>query len=83
LKASIAIMSNFANARRLYQKAQRKYDSTMRSTAGSGVRTGEQEEMDALWMNISDRFQQLGVVADELQQHIQELEDDLNYMLNR
>ncbi|KAF1083376.1 MAG: hypothetical protein GQF41_0154 [Candidatus Rifleibacterium amylolyticum] len=83
LKASIAIMSNFANARRLYQKAQRKYDSTMRSTAGSGVRTGEQEEMDALWMNISDRFQQLGVVAEELQQHIQELEDDLNYMLNR
>jgi hypothetical protein len=83
LKASIAIMSNFANARRLYQKAQRKYDSTMRSTAGSGVRTGEQEEMDSLWMNISDRFQQLGVVADELQQHIQELEDDLNYMLNR
>ncbi len=83
LKASIDIMSNFVNAKRLYQKAQRKYDSTMRSTAGSGVRTGEQEEMDMLWMNISDRFQQLGVVADELQNHIRELEEDLNHMLNR
>ncbi len=83
LKASIAIMSNFVNAKRLYQKAQRKYDSTMRSTAGSAVRTGEQEEMDALWMNISDRFQQLGVVAEEMQRHIQELEDDLNHMLNQ
>ncbi|OGK07429.1 MAG: hypothetical protein A2W80_09070 [Candidatus Riflebacteria bacterium GWC2_50_8] len=83
LKASIAIMSNFANARKLYTKAQRKYDSTMRSTAGSAARTSEQEEMDSLWMNISDRFQQLGVVAEELQQHIQELEDDLNHMLNR
>ncbi len=82
LKASIAIMSNFANARKLYVKAQRKYDSTMRSTAGSAFKTSEQEEMDALWMNISDRFQQLGVVADELQQHIQELEDNLNHMLN-
>ncbi|HAE38741.1 MAG TPA: hypothetical protein DCG57_08895 [Candidatus Riflebacteria bacterium] len=83
LKASIAIMSNFANARKLYNKAQRKYDSTMRSTAGSAARTNEQEEMDALWLNISDRFQQLGVVAEELQRHIQELEDDLNHMLNR
>ncbi|PKL50804.1 MAG: hypothetical protein CVV42_02020 [Candidatus Riflebacteria bacterium HGW-Riflebacteria-2] len=83
LRASIAIMSSFNNARRLYQKAQRKYDATMRSTTGSGVRTGEQEEMDSLWMNISDRFQQLGVVAEELQQHIQELEDNLNHMLNQ
>lgn len=83
LKASIAIMSNFNNTKRLYQKAQRKYDSTMRSTAGSGARTAEMSEVDDLWMRISDRFQQLGVVADELQRNIQQLEDDLNSMLNR
>ena len=83
LVASIKIMSSFAKVRRLYVNAQRLYDSTMRASAGSAYKTSEQEEMENMWQNVSDRFQQLGVVADELQSNIQDLENQLSELLDR
>ncbi|MBU1105480.1 MAG: FecR domain-containing protein [Candidatus Riflebacteria bacterium] len=82
LIASVKIMSSFARVRRLYVNAQRLYDSTMRASAGSAYRTSEQEDMESMWMNVSDRFQQLGVVAEELQSNIQDLENQLNELID-
>lgn len=81
LTSSIRIMSSYARTRRLYVNAQRLYDSTMRATAGSKFKTSEQEEVENLWQNISDRFQQLGIVAQELESNIKDLENQLNTLL--
>lgn len=81
LTSSIQIMSSFARARRLYVNAQRQYDSIMRSTAVSKFKTSEQEEIESLWQNISDRFQQLGIVATELESNIKDLESQLSSFL--
>jgi hypothetical protein len=53
----------------------------MRSTASAKYKTAEQEEVETLWQNISDRFQQLGIVADELQANIEDLESQLRQLL--
>lgn len=81
LKSSLQIMNSYAKVRRLYINAQRLYQTTMKATAGSPYRTSEQEELENTWMNISDRFQQLGIVADELQSNIQDLESQLSTFL--
>lgn len=81
LSSSIQIMSSYSRARRLYVNAQRQYDSIMRSTAGSAYKTSEQEEIENLWQNISDRFQQLGIVANELESNIKDLESQLSSFL--
>ena len=81
LKVSIQILGNFAKVRRNYTKAQRLYDKTMRLTATSKFRTSEQDEFENTWMSISDRFQQLGIVAHELQSNIEDLEEQLNTYL--
>ena len=53
----------------------------MRLTATSKFRTSEQDEFENTWMSISDRFQQLGIVAHELQSNIEDLEEQLNTYL--
>lgn len=82
LNSSLRIVSSFARVRRQYSQAQRMYDSTMRSAQSSAHRTSEQEELENYWQNISDRFQQLGIVADELQANINDLESQLNHFLD-
>jgi polyhydroxyalkanoate synthesis regulator phasin len=74
-------MDNYSRVRRNYLSAQRLYDSVMRSTASAKYKTAEQEEVETLWQNISDRFQQLGIVADELQANIEDLESQLRQLL--
>lgn len=81
LQASLKILDNYARVRRNYLSAQRLYDSVMRSVKTSKYKTSEQEEIETLWQNISDRFQQLGIVADELQSNIQSLESQLRQWL--
>lgn len=81
LKSSLQIMNSYTKVRRLYTNAQRLYDNTMKSTAGSAYRTSEQEELENTWQNISDRFQQLGIVAEQLQTNIQDLENQLSTFL--
>lgn len=77
LKASARIMDGFARVKRSYTKAQRLYDSTVRSSAGAKYKTSEQEELDSTWRNISDRFQQLGIVAQQLETNMADLERQL------
>lgn len=77
LKASIRIMDSFARVKRLYAKAQRLYDNTVKAAARSAFKTSEHEELESTWQNISDRFQQLGIVAEQLQTNIQDLERQL------
>jgi len=74
LKASARIMDSFARVKRSYTKAQRLYDSTVRASAGAKYKTSEQGELDSTWRNISDRFQQLGIVAEQLQTNMADLE---------
>ncbi len=81
LIASVKIMDSYSKVRNQYTKAQRLYNNTMKATAGSKYRTVEQEEVETSWTNISDRFQQLGVVADELQSNIVDLENQLSTYL--
>ncbi len=75
-------MDNYARVRRNYLTAQRLYDSTMRATQSAKFKTSEQEEVENLWQNVSDRFQQLGIVADELQSNIESLESQLRQWLD-
>jgi vacuolar-type H+-ATPase subunit I/STV1 len=82
LQASLKIMDNYARVRRNYLTAQRLYDSTMRAVQGAKFKTAEQEEVENLWQNVSDRFQQLGIVADELQSNIESLESQLRQWLD-
>ena len=81
LKSSARIMDSFARVKRSYTKAQRLYDSTVRSSAGAKYKTSEQEELDSTWRNISDRFQQLGIVAQQLETNIADLERQLSEFL--
>ncbi len=81
LQASIKIMSSFARIRRLYTNAQRMYTSIMKAASGSKFRTAEHEEVEGLWNNVSDRFQQLGIVANELESNIRDLESQLGTIL--
>lgn len=77
LKASARILDSFARVKRSYTKAQRLYDSTVRASAGAKYKTSEQEELDSTWRNISDRFQQLGIVAQQLETNMADLERQL------
>ena len=77
LKASARIMDSFARVKRSFTKAQRLYDRTVRASAGAKYKTSEQEELDSTWRNISDRFQQLGIVAEQLQTNMADLERQL------
>ena len=70
-------MDSFARVKRLYAKAQRLYDNTVKAAARSAFKTSEHEELESTWQNISDRFQQLGIVAEQLQTNIQDLERQL------
>ncbi|MFZ5952709.1 MAG: FecR domain-containing protein [Candidatus Rifleibacteriota bacterium] len=81
LQSSLKIMDNYARVRRNYLSAQRLYDSVMRATQGAKYKTSEQGETETLWQNISDRFQQLGIVANELQSNIESLESQLRQWL--
>lgn len=81
LKSSARIMDSFARVKRSYTRAQRLYDSTVRSSAGAKYKTSEQEELDSTWRNISDRFQQLGIVAQQLETNIADLERQLSEFL--
>lgn len=81
LQSSLKIIENYSRVRRNYLSAQRLYDSVMRSTANIKYKTAEQEEVETLWQNISDRFQQLGIVAEELQANIENLESQLRQLL--
>ena len=82
LKSSLNILKNFVNVRRQYQDAQRMYDSVMKSTQNSKFKTSEQEEFEQLWQDISDRFQQLGIAADELKSNVDSLEEQLSHFVN-
>jgi hypothetical protein len=82
LQSSLRIMDNYARVRRFYLSAQRLYDSTMRSVQSANYKTSEQEEIENIWQNVSDRFQQLGIVADELQSNIESLESQLRHFLD-
>lgn len=79
--ATARIMDGYLKVRGFYNKAQRLYNNTMKATAGASYRTTEQEEVETTWMNISDRFQQLGVVAEELQSNREYLENQLRIIL--
>lgn len=81
LIATAKILDGYLRVRTHYNKAQRLYNNTMKATAGAAYRTTEQEEIETTWMNISDRFQQLGVVADELQSNKNDLENQLRIIL--
>ncbi len=81
LVASAKIMDSYAKVRRYYNNAQRLYNNTMRAAASSKFRTSEQEEVENTWQNISDRFQQLGTIANELQSNITDLESQLSTFL--
>ncbi|MGM0599093.1 MAG: FecR domain-containing protein [Candidatus Rifleibacteriota bacterium] len=82
LQSSLRIMDNYARVRRYYLSAQRLYDSTMRSMQSANYKTSEQEEIENIWQNVSNRFQQLGIVADELQSNIESLESQLRHFLD-
>ena len=82
LQSSLRIMDNYARVRRFYLSAQRLYDSTMRSVQTANYKTSEQEEVENIWQNVSNRFQQLGIVADELQSNIESLESQLRDILD-
>jgi polyhydroxyalkanoate synthesis regulator phasin len=75
-------MDNYARVRRNYLSAQRLYDSIMRSAQTTSFKTSEMEDVESIWQNVSDRFQQLGIVADELQSNIESLESQLRQWLD-
>lgn len=79
--SSVKVLSNFAKVRRQYLSAQRLYESTMKASAGAPYRTSEMEEVEQTWQNISDRFQQLGGISDELQSNVADLESQLSTYL--
>lgn len=81
LQSSLKIMDNYSRVRRNYLSAQRLYNSVMRAVKIAKFKTSEQEDVETLWQSISDRFQQLGIVADELQSNIEELESQLRQLL--
>lgn len=81
LVASAKIMDGYARVRNYYSKAQRLYNNTMRAAASSKFRTSEQKDVENTWQNISDRFQQLGTIANELQSNIADLESQLSTFL--
>lgn len=82
LRSSLNIMNRFARIRRVYSNAQRLYQTTMRAVQSSQFRTSEQIELEDYWNNISDRFNQLGVVGDELESNIRDLESQLERYLD-
>jgi hypothetical protein len=79
--SSVKVLDNFAKVRRLYLKAQRLYQTTMKAASGAKFRTAEMEEIEQTWQNISDRFQQLGAVSTELESNIADLESQLSTYL--
>ncbi len=81
LKATAKIMDSFARVKKGYSKAQRLYDNSIRAASGSKYKTSEQEELENTWRNISDRFQQLGTVSEELLANMADLERQLSEIL--
>ncbi len=81
LKATAKIMDSFARVKKGYSKAQRLYDNSIRAAASSKYKTSEQEELENTWRNISDRFQQLGTVSQELLANMADLERQLSEIL--
>ncbi|EKD82988.1 MAG: hypothetical protein ACD_39C00957G0001 [uncultured bacterium] len=76
--SSVRVMSNFAKVRRQYINSQRLYETTAKATSSSKYRTSEMDELENTYRRISDNFQQLGIVADQLQLNIQDLENQLS-----
>lgn len=81
LKATAKIMDSFARVKKGYSKAQRLYDNSIRAASSSKYKTSEQEELENTWRNISDRFQQLGTVSEELLANMADLERQLSEIL--
>jgi hypothetical protein len=79
--SSVKIMSNFAKVRRQYTNAQRLYETTAKATSSSKFRTAEMEEVESVYSRITDNFQQLGIVAEELELNIRDLESQLSTYL--
>jgi len=79
--SSVKIMSNFAKVRRQYTNAQRLYETTVKATSVSKFRTAEMDEFDSVYYRITDNFQQLGIVAEELELNIRDLESQLSTYL--
>jgi hypothetical protein len=79
--SSVKIMSNFAKVRRQYTNAQRLYETTAKATSASKYRTAEMEEVESTYSRITDNFQQLGIVAEELELNIRDLESQLSTYL--
>ncbi len=81
LRSSLLIMRSFVTVKRQYESAQRLYDQTMRASQSTSFKTSEQEEIENSWTNISNKFQELGVVAEQLQNNIADLENQLSTFL--
>lgn len=81
LRSSLAILNDFSKTRRLYLNAQRLFDATMRAAAGQKFKSAEQVELQGQFDRISDTFQQLGSVADELNSRLNDLERQLSGFL--
>lgn len=79
---SVRIMSNFVRVRRQYANAQRLYELIARATSSSKYRTAQMEELKNTYERITDNFQQLGIVADELELNIRDLESQLSTYLD-
>ncbi len=79
--SSVKITSNFAKVRRQYTNAQRLYDTTAKAASSSKFKTAEMEELEATYSRIADNYQQLGIVAEELEINIRDLESQLSTYL--
>ncbi|HEY9069254.1 MAG TPA: FecR domain-containing protein [Candidatus Ozemobacteraceae bacterium] len=81
LAESLHILNNFSAARRNYLNSQRLYDSTMRAAASQKFRTAEQQELESQFERISNKFSELGIVAEQLELELNSLEDQINGIL--
>ncbi len=79
---SVRIMGDFARVKRQYRNALRLYDSITRAACLSKHCTTEMEELKSIFERITDNFQQLGIVADELELNIRDLESQLSTFLD-
>ncbi|MBF0407341.1 MAG: FecR domain-containing protein [Candidatus Riflebacteria bacterium] len=77
LRNSLSILNNFSKSKRMFNNAQRLYESLMKKAAGQKYATAEQEELKNSYNRIVDTYQQLGLAAEELQTQLKDLESQL------
>ncbi|NLI79080.1 MAG: FecR domain-containing protein [Candidatus Riflebacteria bacterium] len=74
IQATLRILASFSSARRQYSNIQKLYEATIRSVSTNKFKTKEHEDLETAFERVSNTFQMLGIIIEQLESRLRDIE---------